>query len=207
MIHFLGGLILAIVALWLVIATLSHPAGRAAVLLILLVGGGLIAALIGGNQPSRPIAAPVPPEVAARQREAAEVEAQQRRTRIPLDKISVRDLRIEQFGSDVLAAGQAPGANESSLSVAATVHNASSEFSLVGFTVAARLYDCPGQGRGKKADCEVVQEVNQHLWTEVPPGQTRSARSREFTFRNLPRPRGRLLLDYEVTGTDALTSR
>jgi hypothetical protein len=149
----------------------------------------------------------VPPDTAARLREAAELEAQQRRARIPLDKLVVRDLRIERFGTDLLASGQALAANESSLSVAATVHNDSPEFSLVGFTVAARLYDCPGQGRGKKAGCEIVQEINQRLATEVPPGQTRSARSGEFAFRNLPRPRGRLVLEYEVVGTDGATAR
>jgi hypothetical protein len=202
--HFLIGLILAIVALWMVIATLSHPAGRAGCLVVAGLGALVVlAALSGGNRSSAPAPRPEPPEVVAARQAAAEREVRERRERIPVAQVTVRDIRIEQFGRNILEQPPSPG-NEDFLTLHATLRNGSEEHRLLGVVVAARLYDCPPGANRVGPSCDLVQDLRQRLETDVPPGQTRDARSSQFGFHNFPRLHGRLAIDYEIVSTDAV---
>ncbi len=110
-----------------------------------------------------------------------------------LNRIAIDEVALEGVGLEL-------GPRVATLSGRAI--NGSATFTLTGFNVDVKLYDCPGI-KTPFADCFTIGEDGGYARLVAPPGQLRDFIA-TLLFNNLPELTGALRWEYTVTGTRAL---
>ena len=117
------------------------------------------------------------------------IEYWERQTRIEQNLIKHEEIEIR----DLSLSG--------SYQLTGSLKNLNSSYTLSRLTLDLKFYDCPDKNTSLK-DCDIVGDVEEHIYINVPPGQVRGFDVYVYVS-NLPKIKGRFTWGYSIESTRA----
>ena len=111
------------------------------------------------------------------------------KSRIKSEEVEIRDLSLIKSKSG-LAVFKLKG----------SVKNLNPTYTLTGFTLSLKLYDCPADKEVGLVDCDTIWEQEESVSSSIPPGQVRGLEESVYVH-DLPTIKGRFTWSHSISST------